>query len=231
MGERQQINLYQPAADEGRRPFSARAAGLTLGAVLVTLLGIWAYGTWQVGRVQTAVDTLAQQQRHQEDAVSVAGTMHAARANPEQLQAQIKELTAEIGIRRRALDLLRAGAEGRPTGFSARLAGLARRHIDGLWIEHLALSGSTGTMTLEGVALEADLVPRYLSDLSKDPALAGARFDELVIERPTRAVTEDEPAPQATQLKAARAVIPRNSMRFRAESNALQPAQHPGQAS
>ncbi len=225
MRERQQVNLYQPAADEGRRPFSARAAGFALGAVSVTLLGIWAFGTWRVGRVQRAVDALQLQQHHQEDAVTAAGTMHAARANPEQLQTQIKELTTEVAIRRRALDLLRAGAEGRPVGFSARLAGLARRHIDGLWIEHLVLSGTTGTMTLEGVAMDADLVPRFLSDLGKDPALAGARFDALVIERPAHAAAQDEEPAQA------HAAPPRNSMRFRAESNALLPAQPTGQAS
>ena len=66
MAERQQINLYQPAADLSRQPFSARAAVLCVSAVLVAVLSIWAYGSWQVSRMQQSVTALEQQQRRQE---------------------------------------------------------------------------------------------------------------------------------------------------------------------
>jgi hypothetical protein len=225
MAERQQINLYQPVADLSQRPFSARAAALTVGAVLAAVLGLWAYGSWQVSQMQKTVTALEQQQRRQEETLNAASAMHAARAKPEQLQARIKELTAALGIRRQALDLLRAGSEGRTAGFSARLTGLARRHIDGLWIDHVVLSGSSNTMTLEGMALDADLVPRYLRDLAQDPTLSGARFDQLIIERPVAraAKGEDSPADAHT--------APASHMRFRAESNLPAPAQHTGAAS
>ena len=121
MGERQQINLYQPAADSSRRPFSSRAAVFAVAAVFAALLAIWAYGSWQVSRLQRSVTALEQLQRHQEDRVNAAGALHAARANPEQLEAQIKELTGEVATRRRALELLREGTEGNKVGFSRRL--------------------------------------------------------------------------------------------------------------
>ncbi len=184
MGERQQINLYQPAAGEGRRPFSARAAGASVAVVVASVLGIWGYGTWEVNQVQRSVAALELQKQRQEAAVSAADSIHAARANPEQLQAKVKELTAQVGGRRRALELLQRGAVGAASGFSSKLASLARSHVDGLWIDHIALSGSDGTMTLEGVAAEADLVPRYLSSLSKDHSLSGVRFEQFAIERP-----------------------------------------------
>ena len=55
---------------------------------------------------------------------------------------------------------------------------------EGLWIDHLVLSGSRDTLTLEGVTLDAELVPRFLRDLGKDSSLSGARFEQFVIERP-----------------------------------------------
>lgn len=239
MGERQQINLYQPAADLSRRPFSARAAALFVGAVLAALLGIWGYGSWQVGQVQRSVAALEEQQRRQEDRVNAAGAMHAARANPERIEARIKDLTAQLATRRHALELLRGGTEGGKVGFSARLAGLARRHVDGLWIDHIVLTGSAQGMTLEGIALDADLVPRYLRDLAQDPSLVGARFDQLVIERPGahRAVAESPAAADrsadasaahdsaatgdsaATRDSPAARATSRSGMRFRAESS------------
>jgi len=182
MNERQQVNLYQPVADESGQPFSARTAGFAIAAVVGAVVLIWGYGTWEISRLQTSVDTLTERQRREDEAVAAAGSMHAARANPEELQARIKELTGEIVLRRKALERLKQGAEGRRTGFAAPLEGLARRHVEGLWLSRLVLSGSAG-MTLEGTTLDADLVPRYLHGLSADPSLAGEHFDELVIER------------------------------------------------
>ena len=236
MGERQQINLYQPAEDLSRRPFSARAAATSVGVVAAALMGIWGYGSWQLRQVQQTVDVLRQQQRQAEDTVNAAGAMHAARANPEQLQAQIKDLSAQIAIRRRAIELLRGGAEGRPVGFAARLTGLARRHVEGLWVDRIVLSGSSDTMTLEGAALEADLVPRYLRGLAQDPSLAGARFDDLVIERLVRTPHGDDRGGDKGGDKDDEAAqvarpAPHSTLRFRAESGALTGTQRAGASS
>ncbi len=222
MLDRQQINLYQPIAEQGGRDFSAKAAGLAVLTVFVSMLGIWGYGTWQVAHVQALVQTLEQQQKQQQDALAQIASMHAARANPEQLQAQIKELTAELSTRHRALMLLRNGAAGRTVGFSPSLTALARGHVDGLWIQHLLLSGTVGRMTLEGVAMDADLVPVYLQGLGKDPVLAGARFDDLVIEQPPR-TSRQENESQPTHPPARR-----DGLRFRAESSVLQRTAHSG---
>jgi hypothetical protein len=182
MSERQQVNLYQPVADASNQPFSARTAGFAIAAMAGTIVLIWGYGAWQVSRLQSSVEELSARQRKEDEAVAALGSMHAARANPEELQARIKELTGQIALRRKALERLKQGGEGRRTGFAPALEGLARSHVEGLWLSHLVLSGSAG-MTLEGTTLDADLVPRYLHGLSADPALSGERFDELVIER------------------------------------------------
>jgi len=198
MSERQQVNLYQPVADVSRQPFSARTATFAVAAIAAAIVLIWGYGTWEVSRLQRSVDTLSERQHAEEQAVAAAGSVHAARANPEELQAQIKDLTADIALRRKALERLKQGAEGRRTGFAPALEGLARRHVDGLWLSHLVLSGSVG-MTLEGTTLDADLVPRYLHGLSADPALAGEHFDELLIERKKRpADSNAEPRSQVS---------------------------------
>jgi hypothetical protein len=41
MSERQQVNLYQPVADESRQPISARTAGLAIAAMAGTIVVIW----------------------------------------------------------------------------------------------------------------------------------------------------------------------------------------------
>lgn len=212
---RQQINLYQPVVQSSGGPFSAHSALLVSGLVVSCLLAVWAYGWWRVARLEHAVHSLEQQQ-HQQDASLVAlNSARAADAPPEQMQARVAMLTAELAVRTRTLELLRNGTAGQVGGFSRRLAALAHRPTPGLWIDHVILSGMTDSMTVGGTALEPDLVPRYLRGLAEEGALAGARFDELVIEQPA-AEHADEPS-HATAEKAK----PDHSFRFRAESGAL----------
>lgn len=212
---RQQINLYQPAVQSSGGSFSAHSALLVIGLAVSCLLAVWAYGWWRVARLERAVHSLEQQQ-HQQDASLVAlNSARVADAPPEQMQARVAMLTAELAVRTRTLELLRSGTAGQVGGFSTRLAALAHRPTPGLWIDHVVLSGMTDSMTVGGTALEPDLVPRYLRGLAEEGALAGARFDELVIERPA-ADHADEPD-HATAEKAK----PDHSFRFRAESSAL----------
>ena len=159
--------------------------------------------------------SLEQQQQRQDATLVALNAARAAEVPPEQIQARVATLTAELAVRTRTLELLHSGAAGQVGGFSRRLAALAHRPMAGLWIDHVVLSGMTDSMTVGGMALEPDLVPRYLRGLAEEGALAGARFDELVIERP--ATDHADHPGHATAEKA----TPDHSFRFRAESGAL----------
>jgi hypothetical protein len=212
---RQQINLYQPALQPTGGLFPARRALLVCGLAVGCLIAVWAYSWWRVARLERAVHSLAEQQ-HRQDATLVAlNATRTADAPPEQMQARVAMLAAELAVRTRTLELLRSGIAGQVGGFSTRLAALAHRPTPGLSVDHVVLSGMTDSMTVGGTALEPDLVPRYLRGLAEEGVLAGARFDELVIERP--ATGHGEEPGHATAERAA----PDHSFRFRAESGAL----------
>lgn len=197
---RQQVNLYQQTAPAWR-PFGSATLVLALVAVGCCLTIIWAFGTWQVTRLQQSVDALQRQQAAQQAAFSALGSLQADGANPADLQARIQKLGAELAARERALTLLQGGAVGSTKGFSAQLAALARHPMAGLWLRRIALSDLTGSMSLAGEALDPDTVPRYLRALASERVLAGLRFDRLVIERPEAApaAAARVPAPPRAQ--------------------------------
>lgn len=58
---RQQVNLYQETAPAWR-PFGSATLALAAAAVCGCFVAIWAFGTWQVDRLQRSVDELQQQQ-------------------------------------------------------------------------------------------------------------------------------------------------------------------------
>ena len=219
---RQQINLYQPIFSREHKQLSAATLVSAVGVVVVTLLGISLYAHQRVGQLAQEVDAMRERAAQQEQMVAQVGELHAARGNPAEIEARVKQLTETVAARKRALSVLQAGAAGQTVGFAARLEALARRHIDGLWIDSLVLSGTNGSMTLQGATLSAGTVPVYLQGLAHERALAGTRFDDFVIERPAAEavpqVSENDEESAAPKIKA---VVPEKHIRFRAGSKAL----------
>jgi hypothetical protein len=205
----QQINLYQPILNEKGTRVSAGTATWMLVVVCAAL------SLWQIreGRQVTQLEGTAQseraQQRQSELAVAAAAD-RATRDDPLRLQRQAKQLVTQLGERRRALELLSSGAAGSTGGFADRLEALARRRLDGVWLDHIVLGAGGGVTSLAGHTVDPNLVPRYLQALAGEPALRGTRFDEFRIGEPPNPKTGsvdavDLPstgeAPRATQSK------------------------------
>ncbi len=58
----QQVNLYQPILGAERRLFSARAIGIALAVFAVSLVGLTAYGSRRIGRIEHDVHEIEQRQ-------------------------------------------------------------------------------------------------------------------------------------------------------------------------
>ncbi len=185
---RQQINLYQPIFREQRRIFSSRTIALAIAVIAVALAALWGYGTWKVGRLEREVAQVARNDKARALSLASGSAAFAAHANPAEIESRIKAMSDELDRQARALSALRSGAAGSTEGFAARFEALARRHVDGLWLEQLAFGGLGRTMSVSGATIDSRLLPRYLEELQEEPALAGARFDKVEIAEPKDAV-------------------------------------------
>jgi hypothetical protein len=228
---RQQINLYQPVLSVQQTPLSASSATLLLGAVCAALSLWWLYGEIQVTNLEEEVQSAQAQQQREAALVRVLGAAQANRANPVVLQARARQLGMQVTERQRILALLRSGEIGTTDGFADRLAALAHQRIEGVWLDHIVLTGASGVSSLAGRALDPNLVPRYLQALAAEQHLRGTRFDEFHIGQPS----DTDTAAAATVPGAgdpgsgADAKVPQKAppaaMRFRASSVAPPPAQ------
>ena len=211
---RQQINLYQPIFSEERKPLSA----LMLAAMLLVLiLGLAGYAVkkqMDVNALSAQADILRAQQAEQE----ILGNEGAAEPI-EDVEARVKKLDRLVAERAKALEVLKSGAAGTTIGFAPRLEALARRHVDGLWVDSMQLSGAHGAMTLAGGSYNPDIIPVYLRSLAQDKVLAGTRFDDFVIERP---VPAEVTAQDGESTKPNKPIDPK-LVRFRAGSSSLAP--------
>jgi ATP phosphoribosyltransferase regulatory subunit HisZ len=179
----QQVNLYQPILGAEKRLFSARAIGVCLALLALSLAALGGYGAWRTSRVERSVAELEKRQAAELVTAERAGLALNPGKSLADLDADAKNLAADIAARERALAILKIGAASPATGFAARLDALARRQVDGLWLHDVVVGSGDGRLAMRGQALDPKLVPAYLAALSEDPALAGVRFDKLTMRR------------------------------------------------
>lgn len=224
---RQQINLHQPADSQERGPLSAGSVAIGLGILAACLTALSWYASHSVSNLERAVEQLRVQQNTQQEQLVRSNELTTQRTAPALIDARVQQLGTQLAERQRALDMLQAGAAGQTTGFATRLEALARRHVAGLWLDSVRLSGTNPAMSLQGATTNPDLVPLYLQSLADDPVLAGTRFDQFVIQRPHLA----EATTSGGAASSAPATLEREVLRFSAGNTALPPANHEGNQS
>jgi hypothetical protein len=195
----QQVNLYQPILGTEKRLFSALTIGTGLAVMASCLMALVAFGAWRTHRIERSIGQLEQQEA---SSLALATRANAAMRPAQtlaQLEAEARELSAEIAARERALDIVQRGAATPGSGFAARLEALARSQLDGLWLSAIVLGSGEGRLAMRGGTNDPNLVPVYLAALAQDPALAGVRYDKIAMRR---AQPEDAPARMVFELDA-----------------------------
>ena len=180
----QQVNLYQPIAKGPQGTLSATATVRLFALVVLALGGIWGFSKWEVVKLRKGVEVVRAQHQAQEQ-IRAAGFSDLEILSQENLDARIVSLSAALESKTQALEQLRAETTSHGASFAARLEGLARQHVEGVWLDHLTLGGTANALSLSGTTVNPTLVPEYLHNLATDPALRGAQIDEFVIEQPS----------------------------------------------
>jgi len=178
----QQVNLYQPMFRKQRRIFAATAMLQIVILVVIGLAGIQAYGAWNVHQLATAVSAL-QRDRDQASTRLVTLQRIPRRQPSKVLAGEVARLLAALQGRRQLIQRLSAKVGG-GAGMSVYLAGLARQHLDGLWLTAVRVARGGEELQIRGSALDPELVPRLVQRLSGEVEFQGRKFRTLTIERP-----------------------------------------------
>lgn len=179
----QQINLYQPAVFIKTSPLAARRLVLAVTVGIGLLLLGYGVARWQLWTTEASfADVTAQQQLAQQRIVDLQQSYH-VRAYSKPLADQVAQLRAEKSARLPLLTLLVDHSPDKFPGFSEHLRGLAREDLAGVWLRDIALADGGHSLVLQGSALRAELVPRYVQRLSRQPSFAGLEFASLVMSR------------------------------------------------
>lgn len=182
MSSKQQINLYQARFRKEKVIFSAWQVLRMSFFLVLALVSTSLYTDHQATSLQKDANRMQQQAKKLEGQIFTFGQLvgpdkkRAAAQSFEQLK-QIRQ------SRRQMLSGLSGENKYRPRLFSSYFEGLARRKLDGLWLQEIHISEGGKSIALVGNTLRPELVPKWIKELKNEPAFQGITFRSATLVR------------------------------------------------
>lgn len=180
----QQINLFNPIFLKQKKYFSAVPMAQALGLLLIGSVLVAGYAKYQVLNLgKEAVITSTQLAEAQTQLIKVKAEF-GPRVKSPALEEQIRKAEAEMLSLKQVFDILQKGDIGNTKGYSGYLRAFSRQIIDGVWLTHLNIVGAGNEISMQGRALQPELVPAYMNRLKREPVMQGKAFGTLEMHMP-----------------------------------------------
>lgn len=186
------LNLYDPALQQQRDPWTARNLGLGLAAsvLLCASWGGWAY--WRQAGIAHELGNIEPQVQAARGEVLQLGKQISGYQPDSRLQAALDEGRVRLESRTQVLSLLRKGMSSDNDSPADFMRGFARQIPSGLWLTGFAINTDLGTLDIRGRTNEPRQIPEYVRRLNAEPAFQGRTFSALEITSPA-SVSDTQP--------------------------------------
>jgi hypothetical protein len=177
---RQQIDLYQRRFHKTRVELSAR---LVVQMSLLLALALFAtslYSARHAAGLQRNADNLELQAQKLQKQTYALGQLDSSGKENSTVE-RIAQLKQNRGTSQRVLNSLRTQNELSNRPFSSYFQGLARRTLDGLWLQDIYISQGGQSIMLAGNTYKADLIPQLIKELKNEPAFQGITFSRATV--------------------------------------------------
>lgn len=184
----QQINLFNPIFLKQKKYFSAITMAQALGIILVGTLAMGAFSAVQLSRLGQQVEASNAQVAAVEKQLDAFKEQSGRRQKSKTLEDEVQKAEAEIKSLQQASVMLQKGEFGDANGYSEYLRAFSRQIISGVWLTGFSIAGSE--ISLQGRALQPELVPAYIGRLKQEPVMQGKSFSALEMQVPQVEVTD-----------------------------------------
>lgn len=178
----QQINLLDPQLVKPKVGLSAVALVILIGVVVVSMLAYAAWAGQRLKQLEREQQALAGQLASVRTQLDQAVQARAPRAPSKALEEELASAEATLTHQQEILAFLAGEGVGRKEGYFAYLQAFARKRVPGLWLTGFTLEAGSGRLTIEGKAMQPELVPQYIALLGEEPLLSGRQFSSLQME-------------------------------------------------
>lgn len=212
----QQINLFNPIFLKQKKIFTALPMAEALGVIVAGALLL----NWYAGQSVSALEQEAEAGKatlaKREQRLVQARAQFAPRPKDPALALQLAEAEAELKALHDVTSVLQGGALGNTAGYAEYFRALSRQNVSGLWLTGVSINGAGKDIGVQGRAMQATLIPSYISRLTGEHIMRGKTFASLDIARPQDAAM----TPTATPALAAPAAPVAPFVEFSLQSTA-----------
>lgn len=180
----QQINLFNPIFLKTKKVFSAISLLQTFGLVSLGAICMLMYVIYQSAGLMRSADIVTAQLRNAEAQIAKLRAQAVVPVANKALEASLAKLEADIQNRQKITAVLQKNDFGNTQGYSAYLVAFARQIPTGLWLTGFTIRGGGNEISLQGRTLKPELVPTYVSQLKREPAMQGKSFSALQMQLP-----------------------------------------------
>ncbi|HLD10373.1 MAG TPA: hypothetical protein VJB68_10040 [Methylophilaceae bacterium] len=175
----QQINLLNPALIRQKEYLSAPMIMMAPGVLALVMLGIYAYGQYQLRPLVQESERTTQELQAIQARLDQVTNEYAQRNTARVLQDEIIVTEKKLQTYENILRTLGVAPTGAGQGFSIYMRAFARQHLEGLWLTGFEINDADKVMVIRGRGLQPELVPQYIIKLGLDPAFKGRTFAAL----------------------------------------------------
>lgn len=181
--QRQYVNLYQEALHERTLWLSAQRmlAIFIIALAIATLLAFWQH--YRLSNLSRIHSETAAQVAQQQQAIDTLQAQITREPDP-RLQREVNRMQSELQHLQALQNVAFEPFEQIP--LAQFLRGVARQRPEGLWLTQIYISESGRDVILEGRALDAELLPAFITALGLEQVFFGMAFREVRLTDDTR---------------------------------------------
>jgi len=179
----QQVNLYQDILNQGRKKSGINPYLIGLSAIILLLVGLSVFLTWNTKNTETHVQQLLQNLEVERGRVNLIASKIPKQEIDTQLVAEIAQWQITLDELTHAMQLLSGKITDRSPGFSSHFQALSNQSIPDVWLRALYLNGQEQIINIEGSTFKPEKIPYFLQQLQKEPIFNGHTFAKLIMQQ------------------------------------------------
>lgn len=180
-----QINLLNPLLKKQPSYFSLLTMLQALGFIILGSLLFYGYAIYQERQASKQYSEDTKRFDAEKARLIILEAEFSPKQTNEALQDEMQQLEKKLSAQTELFETLKSSAGGNAAGYSEYMRAFSRQALQGLWLTGFKVAGDGAEISLNGAALNPELLPVYIQRLSKETIMQGKSFSTLQVQAGT----------------------------------------------
>lgn len=180
-----QINLLNPLLRRQPSYFSLSTMLQALGFIILGSAIFYSYVLFNERQLNKQFDEESKRFEAEKARMILLEAEFSPQQSDQALQDEVQQIEKKLAAQKDLIETLKSSAGGNTVGYSEYMHAFSRQTVPGLWLTSFKLAGDGSEISLNGAALDPELLPVYIQNLGKEKIMHGMTFSTLQIKAGT----------------------------------------------